>query len=161
MPIPPFGGAPYKLTTAKVVTVAAPGLLLAVTQYGPASLQTYSTSSSTMTAVDTTNLTVGPFTVPVSGRILVRLTATTSAANLWWGLLNHSGGAQLGFSLGFYAGNVGQSAPVLITGLTPGASLQLDWGFASQSGTAGFYAFGGTLNTAGHTAPAVMEVWAA
>jgi hypothetical protein len=95
----------------------------------------------TLTALDTANLTVGPFTVPPSGRILVSVSgaemqhsssdAFTPDAEI--GLLKHLTSTQIGSShvVGFNIPSVsvtetGFMTQFLCTGLTPGSSLQLD-----------------------------------
>jgi len=157
----------------QIAAAASQGLLARV-QYAPASNSSYSTTSGTLAAIDTTHLTI-PFTVPASGAVLVRLTGvaytiTTGASGGFWALLDHTSHAQVGYTIGMQytlanssPGNmINTTAAFLITSLTPAASLQYDWAFATSAAT--FY-----LNAAGLTgtgsslgvAPATMEVWAA
>lgn len=144
-----------------------PGFLLAVAQYAPGTLSTYSVSSSALTALDTTNLTVS-FTVPASTNVVVKFSAVMAPAAsgvLGLGLLNHSGGAQLGKTLstamsgGAPAGQV--TAAWYLTGLSAG-TLGIDIAAGSSAGTANVYAQGATGAVNGSNAgPAVLTVWAA
>lgn len=116
-----------------------PGTLLTTKVHAPAGLTTYALSNTTMTALDTTNATLA-FTVPPSGQVLVTVqceaqltTPAGSGGTIGVALLNHSGGAQLGFTVNPLAWGVAAvSSPIstvnfafLLTGLTPGA-LQVD-----------------------------------
>lgn len=149
------------------------GRLLANVQYAPASATTYSTTSSTLAAIDTTNLTI-PFTVPLSGNVIVRLQglaaqSTAGSGNGYWGLEDHTSHAQVGVSalamstvVGANGAYVRVTYDQLITGLTPGASLQYDWAWLTSAAT--FYlvvqgATGQPGNANG--GPGLMQVWGA
>lgn len=117
--------------------VVPPNLTLATQQFAPGSLSTYALTAS-LAAVDTTNATLA-FTVPASGIVDVLVEVffgisapSTGSQYLTLGLLNHSGGAQLGLSISPASEQVvSQSVVGLasvkfhLTGLTPGA-LQVD-----------------------------------
>jgi hypothetical protein len=127
-----------------------------------------------MTALDGTNLTTAAFTVPASGKIRVELAAycscTAGVANnaIGFGVLNHSGGAQLGntFNVFLRAPTTATDqilcvAQVLISGLTPAASLQVDFAACSVN-TASVFAQGYTgLVSNGGSAPATIIVYTA
>ena len=150
------------------------GGLIAVKQYAPASLASYSLSTSAMTALDTTNLTVGPFTVPGSGNILVEVKAycvvgTATNNPVGFGLLNHTGGAQVGQTVNAWLnatssaqGQPNASAFFYVTGLTPGASLQLDFAACVGAASGTIFAQGYTgLVSNSKSGPIVIAVWAA
>ena len=97
----------------------------------------YTVAATTLTALDTTNATLA-FTVPANGivDILVQLFYTcvrvASANAVVLGLLNHTGGAQVGLNQEIVNNQVASttleavnSVTFHLTGLTPGA-LQLD-----------------------------------
>lgn len=135
--------------------------VLGVTQYAPASLATYNTTTAPMAAIDTTNLTVS-VTVPTNGKLLVRFSASMkgNGGSLCLGLLNHSGGAQIGNTVDITA-----AADVnlfvcewYLTGLTAGA-LGIDVAFGVNSGTGTVFAQGYTGNASGVNAgPALLTV---
>jgi hypothetical protein len=153
-------------------TVASSPLLARLVFLAAGSGTTYTTTSSTPTAIDATNLTIS-FTAPASGDVLGKLSAVTGAHQAgntvaMWALLDHTTHAQRGNST---IGSLGYSQtsgplqvpvaapPILITGLTPSTIYQVDWAFASanNSDPIELYAY----NTASNPFPAVMEVWAA
>lgn len=149
---------------------SASSSLLAVVAYGPASLTTYSvTNTAGLTALDTTNLTVS-FLVPASGNAIVRFSASmkvpTAGGDLGLGLLNHSGGAQVGSTLSNVMSLVSSTAPVIrltgewyLTGLSAG-TLGLDIAAGvSTAITANVFAMGhtGAVSDA-KTGPAVITV---
>jgi hypothetical protein len=138
--------------------------LLAVLQYEPSTAAIYSTASASMAAVDSTNLTIS-FTAPSSGNVLVRLTGAGLAIGgyVYWGLLPHGGGSQVGNSWCIAGANITDagSAAFYITGLVSGNTYQYDWAF-STTGTGYLVVQGGTNNPSqGNASPAVMEVWSA
>jgi hypothetical protein len=171
-------GAPGSAAVAGATGKAAdaghvhPTNLLAVNQYAPASLATYTTTSLTVAALDATNMTVS-FTAPASGAVLIRLSAfckapSTAVAPVW-GLTDHTTTTIL-YGVQLYVMSTtapgAYSAVQRITGLTPGTAYQMDWALASNTAASMVttYAKGitGTTATATTTAgPAVMEVWAA
>jgi len=135
--------------------------LLQVNAYNPGTLATYTTTSATDADVDATNMAV-TFTVPTSGRVLVRLSAMTynfanTLAHTW---TIRSGSTtvakrqqsyvQTGNPIGFPG-----SASFYITGLTAGASVTYKWGHFVDAGGNGRTYAGGAVG------PAVMEVWEA
>jgi hypothetical protein len=146
-----------------------PGTVLATQQFAPSTLSTYAAAATTMTALDTTNLTLS-FTVPANGivDVLVQITytivGTVGGATLYLCLLNHTGGALVG-NVQVLAVNGGTSITLQavntvtfhLTGLTPGA-LQIDvaGGKIDPSGTAtgNFYAIANTSKTIASDTPA-------
>lgn len=150
--------------TAGVKWATAPGTeLLARVQYAPGSSTSYTTSgtANTVTALDTTNLTL-TFTAPSSGSVLVRLTGFSSAGiATYWCVVTHLTTTVVG-SLAAVVGAGARSVALLITGLTPGASVSYDWGAASTSAsTTGVLVAMGTVTPGTSAGPAVMEVWSA
>jgi hypothetical protein len=123
---------------------ATPGSL-SVTNFAPSSISAYNLNASSLTAIDTTNLTTSSFTVPSSGRIKVTLglcyAPGGASCTVSMCMKNHSGGANVGpvITLGPSVNGVKQQIVSVwyITGLTPGGSLQLD--------LAGTYSPGGVV----------------
>lgn len=158
------------------VTAAANGTgggssLLASHQYAPGTIATYSVASSTIAALDTTNLTIS-FTAPASGNVLVVLQAsgksTTAGEPLAWTLFLHGGSVIqadiVPVSLSSLANTyTSATASFLITGLTPGNSYQYDWaaGMISASVTMGVQGVTSSTFSATNAGPAIMEVWSA
>jgi hypothetical protein len=145
-------------------------IMLGVSQYAPSNLASYTSTSVNVAAMDTTNMTVS-FTAPVTGSVIVSLTAnasiSTSAAMAVWALLDHTSGNLRG-SLMYVAANTSSciyTARQLITGLTAGTAYQVDWAMASSvsSDTASTYAMSNTTKIAAvsQASPALMEVWSA
>ena len=107
--------------------------------YAPATVVSYTSTSTTLAAVDTTHMTMS-FVAPVSGNVLVRLsglTICTTAAYAWWGVLDHTTGNLRGnpgivFESPTY-GSAAQPVVTEITGLTPGATYQIDWALATST----------------------------
>lgn len=142
---------------------------LAHVSYGPTSSAFY-TLTTTLTALDTTNLTIGPVVFPPSGKLFVKCTGfyalnTASTANSQVGLVvqfkNHSGGALVGPSptvalitngttgSGIVAMNGRFVFEGTITG-PAGSSIQLDLGAAIYgSGSSGEIAADQTSNNYG------------
>lgn len=144
------------------------GALLTVVQYAPGTLTTYNVSGTTLTALDTTNLTVS-FVVPGSGNVVVDFTALcgpNASGTVALGLLNHSGGAQLGVT---YNPPLAGNSPATVvaarwylTGLSAGTSLGIDIAAGSTGGTSHVYAQGATgAAVAADAPPAVIAVWQA
>jgi hypothetical protein len=144
--------------------------LLAVVQYAPGTPATATVTGATLTAFDTTNLTI-PFTAPLSGNVLLRATCemdngtTGQIANLGWFL--HGSSTVVGtiavMKLQALSNNSVQVCKAwLITGLTPGASLQYDlMGANNTGGTVSIFASGPTAASSTDGGPAVLEVWSA
>jgi hypothetical protein len=138
--------------------------LLSVTSYNPGTNTTTSTTSTAGVDVDATNLAV-TFTVPASGKVLVRLTAvayqSVNGAAYWW-CLRTTGGANVAGTRGYAATNdapTRTSLSIYITGLTPGASQTYRWGHGVGSDT-GNIRYGDDAGN-GPFGPAVIEVWSA
>jgi hypothetical protein len=141
---------------------------LAYVHYAPASTSNYGgPGAGVMGIADAVNLITPVFDVPASGTVLVRLSA--------YAAFNDSGGRGMAWGVFLGAVRVGDcalvtptSAPasghggafstvLLVTGLTPGASIQLAWGIGGPGGNdmiVGNGDFGFFDN-----APATMEVW--
>lgn len=153
--------ATVQTTTQDIADLAQSGTsvgLLAVKSYNPGTLATYTSTSSTSVDIDATNLAV-PFTVPASGKVLVRLTALggrgAGAGSLFWQVRESTSVVSGDMQITNGAETSCFSASFLITGLTPAASLTYKWGYHRDgSATATTYA-------GGVAGPAVMEVWAA
>jgi len=146
--LPELGGNGTSLQVLKIVS------------HQPGSTASYA-SGGVMTAADTTNLRA-TFTIPSSGKVLVRLSAwgkIVGASNYArWALME--GAATVTNSNVQVAGadNVlaRHSATMVLTGLTPGASVTWDWAHRASNGAAGnsfIYADSSTIG------PAVMEFY--
>ena len=123
------------------------GVLLATQQYAPGGGHTYTPNVSSLTALDTTNLTLS-FTVPSNGIVDVEVQVFAAAGQeLDVGLLNHSGGAQVGYTQDLSGGAYNWEGIAKfrwhLTGLTPGA-LQLDFAAMDTSSGVKFYVQGVT-----------------
>lgn len=112
--------------------------LLAGTFYDPAGAVTKATTSLlAMTALDTTNLRLA-FTVPSNGSVLVRIRANVTGGSsqpvILLGVLDHTNSDVVKARVAPITGKGGasaseenmHSASMIITGLTPGASLTYD-----------------------------------
>lgn len=132
--------------------------LIGHTTHNPGTAATYSTTSSTFTDLDPTNLAV-TFVAPPSGKVLVRLTAVadkiTAAGDHMWNLRDAVGDiAGTAMLVGYYINMLfARSTACVVSGLTPGQSYTWKWGQNAVGGTSRTYA-GGASN-----GPAVMEVW--
>lgn len=150
--------------------------LLAGKLYDPATLQTKAaTTALAMTALDTTNLRLS-FTVPASGRVLVKIrvafTGGSAATALMLGVLEGATVRGRAAPVGGIA-DVGalvatdycvQESVVPVTGLTPGASLTWDAAYGVELGSASTnIVYGGPDNATANDAGggAAFEVWAA
>ena len=148
-------------TLLDVATV--PGALIGIHSAATGNITMAASSSftSAMTALDTTNFTLS-FTVPQSGNVLVEaeftyeITWNTSGSYLLMGILNHTGGAQLGDNIRAAVISVTAESTLqarttcswYLTGLTPGA-LQVDLAaYITPSGASGIiYGTQGTGTT--------------
>lgn len=137
--------------------------VIGFTSYNPSTATTHTVSSTTLAAVDSTNLTVS-FTAPSSGNVLVRLNAVAAGGSgyeSYWALFTHSTTTQQGltFGLGTLANATRVTAPIEVTGLTSGTSYQFDWAYASASSSSYLYLGGtGTTGSPYPVGPAIMEV---
>ena len=165
-------------TWAAPGSAVIPGQLIATKVYAPGSRAVYSPGS-TLAALDTTNLTLGPFTIPASGNVDVMVQITTeikgptNSYGIAIGLLNHSGGAQLGYTTqvneiagaatGEEDNQINSTVVFPLTGLTAGNSLQVDLAATvAGSGTGNVFAMGPTGNNAvANAGPAIMKAYAA
>jgi hypothetical protein len=139
--------------------------LLSRTQYAPAVDPSYTTTSATPAAVDTTNMTFS-FVAPASGDVLIRLSASIyiSSGILYFCLFTHNTLTQVGDTMlaGSVAATTSAATATILTGLTPGQTYQLDWGFFCVSpGAAVISAIGAQGAPGTNGGPAVMEVWSA
>lgn len=140
-------GADLKIPGSKVLARG----VIAVAQYAPASIATINITSASLAALDTTNLTVS-FTVPDSGAVVVEFEACMAGLAshvLALGLLNHSGGAQLGKTFNTIVSGGDTTAQIkrvrwYLTGLTAGASLGIDIAGSVVAGTGRVFAQGVT-----------------
>lgn len=134
---------------------AAAGTVIAQHQYAPSTTSINLTASS-FTPLDATNLTIS-FVVPASGQVTLKaslymfaqvVAGSGSTAQVLLRFLNHSGGSAVSspeavLQLGAAGGSTNvQSAgrviyEALVTGLTPGAPMQLDLAYtAALTGSA-------------------------
>jgi hypothetical protein len=153
---------------------AAPGGgggLLASVEYAPAVEVQYTSSADTPTVIDATNLTIS-FVAPASGKVLVRLSGAAGgggASATSWCLLDHTSSVQLGYTHVVNSSVssievIATSIPILLTGLTPNTTYQVDWAYlCAGAGSASYlYVQGGTgLPSTAYAGPATMEVWSA
>ncbi len=141
--------------------------------YDPATAQTRGTAAAAMTAFDTTNARI-TFTVPASGRVLVRICcvvhgATTFSAILL-GVMNGStvvgrvcpiGGLK---ATALATAMVTQEATFVVPGLTPAASLTWDaaWGIETFV-TNSLIKYGGPNDGTANNAfgALIFEIWEA
>lgn len=141
--------------------------LLAINRYAPTSQTVYSTSSTSMTDVDASNMLV-TFTAPLSGNVLVRLNAfgdtNGAAGECYWGLREASsnlpGIARVLRGSATHPGDY-LSVPIYVTGLTPGNSYTYKWSYAVDPGTSTTRIIVMDGSTTGEWSPGIMEVWAA
>lgn len=148
--------------------------ILAATLYDPAVAVTKATTANlALTALDTTNLRL-TFTVPASGRVLVRMVGTvhgaTTTPSLMFGVLE---GATVRGRIGpavMWAGaqaatsRVNAEAMFPVSGLTPGASLTWDAAYGVESPVAATgLKYGGPNDTVTNNAFGgfAYEIWSA
>lgn len=146
--------------------------VLASTVFDP-SYTIVNTSGTTLTAVDAANLQV-TFTAPGSGHVIVSLsalagpvapplkTATPTTTNLYWGLLNASGGAIVQYeNVGTFIAGVASNyprvnVPLNVSGLTAGKRYTFLWAHSvNRGGSQCLIAYGGSHNPAMMTVEAV------
>jgi hypothetical protein len=133
---------------------AGGGGVLADLSYTDNSDTSYTSGSGAMTAVDTTNLRLAGVIVPASGNIIFRATATWVAVPTggYSGCLIAGTTYGMGLWFGAAAGYMRSTISILITGLTPAASVNLDLAYASGTSPAVIYC-GPTYG------PIVLEAW--
>ncbi len=135
---------------------ASGGGLLAAIQYAPSSTTLITiTSTAAIVVVDAVNLTI-PFVVPTSGNVFVTATMPVQTGTGYYsylGLMDHSTGLQVGDSqiIGPNQWVTPVTCSWLITGLTPGASLQYDLGAINPGGAPAplYFAFQGAQGIPG------------
>lgn len=139
--------------------------LLAGTHYDPAAAVSKATSSLlAMTALDTTNLRL-TFTVPSNGSVLIRTrhtwTGATTMPQLLFGALDHTNADAVKVRQAPLYGKVPSNAAaaqmgtcsIIVTGLTPGASLTYDAAYGVEVVIASTnIKYGGPNNTTGNDA---------
>lgn len=141
-----------------------PGGLLAYVKYAPGSETIKTTTSTTFADVDASNLVV-TFTVPSTGKVLVRVTAYRDLSNTaqyyLWGLREGSSDIASSVAQATRNSEAGM-ATILITGLTPGTSTTWKLSHAVTGGATGRTIYhDGAVDATHHYGPAIMEVWAA
>jgi hypothetical protein len=137
--------------TASDITASSP---LAYTVYSAGTSTTNNTT--TLTDVDATNLAI-TFTVPPSGNVLVRLTATiggTGTQGLYWGLRESTSDVVAVFVRSSTANDLAVLG-IPVSGLTPGSSHTYKWAQKVGGASASVTTFLGLSSTL-----ALMEVWA-
>jgi hypothetical protein len=145
-------------TGLKWAAAASSGGILAYVDYAPSGDNTV--SSTTAVDVDATNLAV-TFTAPGSGRVLVRLSATFAQAGsgaMHWLVRNGSTNIGDTFVKSPVSGTWHESVPIVVTGLSPGASVTLKWGGYVGAAGSSFTLYGTT--STGSSKGQVMEVHA-
>lgn len=150
--------------TTDVATIGQLGPLAPTVTHNAVS--NYTTTTTTLAAVDSTNLTISG-TVPASGRVDITLQGTcadTGSAGVLWGIANHGSTTVVG-SLAQVSSSAGillYSADFIVTGLTPGTTFAYDWIWAlsSGSGPATLYAVSATTVGTPCGTP-TMKAWAA
>lgn len=148
--------------------------LLGACLYDPAAAVSKScAAAAAMTAFDTTNLRIA-FTVPASGKVLVRIKTITHGSTTWPAILLgvlESGTGLRGRSApvggisgtGTGQGFVPQESSFVVTGLTPGASLTWDAAYSVELLNAtSAIKYGGPNNTTTNDAFGAIqyEIWA-
>jgi hypothetical protein len=115
--------------------------VLAYTSYNPGTLSSYTTTSTTVSDVDATNLAV-TFTAPTSGKVLVTLSGVGGASgtandNSLWALREST--TTIAGPSNAHAGNGSANSNLtmsfVITGLTGGSSYTYKWAWKSSVGT--------------------------
>lgn len=144
------------------------GGLLARLAYNPNPGTDYTTTSTTWAAADGTNLSLA-FTAPVSGNVIITLSAEAWGVNnevtLGWGVGPHSGSVTSTTEAGITSNGSSTSRTrstlsCYITGLTFGSSYTYDW-FMNASYAGFTVGFGAGVRTNEGPSPAIMEVWSA
>lgn len=127
----------------------------------------YTTTSATMAAVDSTNMTV-TFTAPSSGNVLFYLQAVgrtdNNSSGMDWAVGPHGGSFTSGTlqevaDVTITSGENLVSCYCYVTGLTPGNSYQYDWFWASGDGVHTVRMFTGDGTTVNGLGPAIMSVY--
>ncbi len=142
---------------------STPGLLARV-QYAPASESKKTTESTSLVAVDSTNLKVA-FVAPPSGDVFVRLEAMieneTGGDKVVWALLESS--TQKGpAGIASPSNTVGiRPLTILVTGLEVGKEYTWEWAWAVSAGKALMVVQAVASPWTNAASPATIEVWAA
>ena len=160
------GGTATLVLNPVVTSTASTNTLIGLTAYTPAADSTInSTTSTTLTAIDATNGVLA-FTVPSTGRVLLRISCLT-------GLNNNSNAGFLGFldgttkvaegwaqqpETGIASGTltIRETVTMEVTGLTPGSVLGYKAAFRVSGAATTMSVFGGPTWGA-----LVLEAWAA
>jgi hypothetical protein len=152
------------------VIFGQPGTLIGATYFEPSGATNKTTTSGSLVAIDTTDLTV-PFTATTTVAVVeleafVGFLAGTSAGQVSWGLFTSGTSTQVGYTTGAIqvADNSHLTrvrAIIRVTGLTIGTSYQYDWAWAvGGSGDTALMLIQATTGTSGAGGPAVMRVLA-
>jgi hypothetical protein len=143
--------------------------LLGATYYEPASSSPKSTASTSLVAIDTTDLTLS-FTaistvVVVELEALVGIFSGSTAAALFWALFTHSTTTQVGYTTTAQQASITTvnnrvRATIRIAGLTAGTAYQVDWAWASANASDTWaMSIQATTGVAG-AGPAIMRAYA-
>ncbi len=138
-----------------------PGQIIGSTRYAPATQVLFSTNSATPVTLDAANLSVG-FTVPVSGAVVVTLSAFLHAAGSTfphWGLTE--GGVLVPGSTKRVSHGTLHNAPAYtqrIIGLAPGSVKSWAWAQWSQATASVMNLYAGAASTNDELGSAYMEV---
>jgi hypothetical protein len=137
------------------------------TQYAPATLTTFTTASTTLSAVSSTQVNTGNFTAPASGSVLVTAYVPAFAApgfHCAFNLAIHGGVSPIGAAVISQSGDMylPYVLPFIITGLTAGNSYNFDLLYSSpNASTVTVAAMGDTSTTPGtNVGPIIMTVQA-
>lgn len=158
-----------------------PPNVLAAQLYAPASQQTYNANVGALTALDTVNLSVGPFEVPSSGNYFVDVGmdwayasngSLSVATDMFLGLALHGTTVPIcpiqswcGSNQPNFVNGAHHAHRYFVTGQTPFSQQQLDLIMGISSTTnisfASFYAWAGSVLSNNPTAPALIQVFSA
>lgn len=165
----PVDGTTWELWAAKGADAASGsggGALLGSARYEPATGTVSTSTSTSATNVDPTNLLVSGVVVPSTGRVRVHFGAQANASaasgTYGWSVMT-SGSAEVANTFRVLAPTTTYTryeVDIIVTGLTAGATVTLYWGhrygFSAATGRA---AYGGA--TSPYYGAATMEVYAA
>lgn len=156
------------MTVAEARTLLGRVDCLAFTFYNPSGGVVTKTTTSTLTAIDTTNMRA-TFTAPTSGNVIVQLGGgrlDTGNCNPHFGVLD--GATTKGTNILTAANAALREGPTItfhVTGLTPGNSYSYDFAIVDTNSVGGSHAtlkYGySTSNLADATGPVHIGVWAA
>ena|ERR1700722_11259350 len=136
-------------------------MALASVLYNPSGTNTYTTTSATLGAVDSTHLSIS-FVAPPSGNVLLFNSQYCSASanqNISFGWMTHPAGATQAVGV-FVVTTTGArvSGPLIVTGLTSGTTYQYDLGWAITGGATATISYGAGVLLGN---PIILNVFAA